>query len=123
MLVAPAASATFCNNQPLTRQNEIPDQFSLVVIIDGSPRWNSDDQVISRATAAVGRSAILSCISKEILILMKMAECVESRDDLEDDIPTSTAIPTVRTTARTVLFTVHMHHSIAAFARRDFYLN
>ena len=24
---------------------------------------------------------------------------------------------------RTVLFTVHMRHSIAAFARRDFYLN
>jgi len=58
-----------------------------------------------------------------MLVLMKMAQGIQGWNHLKDHIPTSAPISTIRTTTRSVFFTVHMHHSIAAFSGCDLNLH
>ena len=123
MGVPPSGTPSLCCDHPLSRLDEVGDDFARILVIDYSAAGHGDDEVLSgepRFEAPFSRPSVLRL---KLFLVFEVGKGEGARSSLEDDIPSPAAVGTVRAALGNEFFPAEAEASVSASSPDDLYGN
>jgi hypothetical protein len=114
--ISPASPPAFADDQSLAFFHQVTEELTRSFIKDNRSGWNLDNTVFSIPTGLVVDTALFPFFRVEPGLVLEGIQGVHMRVDLEDEIPSTTAITTIGAAPGNKFFPVEVDHAIPALA-------